>query len=79
MTASMRPLRYIPAGSVVEVTTRTIQGRLLLRPSRQVNDIILGVFGRALALYDVKLMALAVLSNHMHALLLRTCPSNCGW
>jgi hypothetical protein len=66
----MRPLRYIPSGLVVEVTSRTIQGRLLLRPSPQVNDIILGVLGRALALFDVKVCALAVLSNHFHALLL---------
>jgi hypothetical protein len=70
MATSMRPLRYIPPGSLVEVTSRTIQGRLLLRPSRQVNDIILGVIGRALALFDVKVCALAVLSNHFHALLL---------
>jgi len=70
MAAAMRPLRYIPSGSLVEVTSRTIQGRLLLRPSPQVNDIILGVLGRALALFDVKVCALAVLSNHFHALLL---------
>ena len=70
LAESMRPLRYIPPGSLVEVTSRTIQGRLLLRPSHQVNDIILGVLGRALALFDVKVCALAVLSNHFHALLL---------
>jgi hypothetical protein len=29
----MRPLRFIPENSLVEVTTRTIQGRLLLRPA----------------------------------------------
>ena len=28
-----RPLRFVPANSVVEITTRTLQGRLLLRPS----------------------------------------------
>jgi hypothetical protein len=27
-----RPLRFVPANSVVEITTRTLQGRLLLKP-----------------------------------------------
>lgn len=49
--------------------TRTIQGRYLLRPSAVTNAIILAVIGRALALYEVKLHVLAVLSNHVHALL----------
>jgi hypothetical protein len=26
-----RPLRFVPAGSLVEIITRTLQGRLLLR------------------------------------------------
>jgi len=42
-----RPLRFVPAGSLVEVTTRTIQGRLLLKPSPELTEIILGVYGAA--------------------------------
>ena len=35
-----RKLRYIPEeGALVEVTCRTLQGRLLLRPSPELNDI----------------------------------------
>jgi len=64
-----RPLRYIPPNSVVEITTRTIHGRLLLRPSEEVTDIILGVIGRALSLFPVKIFAFSVLSNHIHILL----------
>jgi hypothetical protein len=40
-----RPLRFVPAGSLVEITTRTIEGRLLLKPSPELTDIILGVIG----------------------------------
>ena len=41
----------------MEVTTRTLQGRFLLRPSRDLNDIAVGI------------VHFVVLSNHMHALL----------
>lgn len=42
-----RDLRYVPPGSLVEVTCRTIQGRFLLRPSRELNEIVYGILGRA--------------------------------
>lgn len=65
-----RRLRYIPPGGcVVEVTNRTLQGRYLLRPSRQLNKLLLGILGRAQRLYEVKLHAFVVLSNHYHLLL----------
>ena len=69
VTAMARPLRYIPERSVVEVTTRTIQSRFLLRPSAELNDLILGVIGRARSLYDVDVIAFVVMSNHAHFLL----------
>jgi REP element-mobilizing transposase RayT len=49
-----------------EVTTRTLQGRLLLRPSAELNEIILGILGRALELYPVLLHLVVVASNHIH-------------
>jgi hypothetical protein len=64
-----RPLRFIPPGSVVEVTLRTVHGRLLLRPGRQLNELVVGVIGRAQRKYGMKIHALAVLSNHGHLLL----------
>jgi REP element-mobilizing transposase RayT len=63
-----RPLRFIPPGSLVEVTTRTVHERFLLRPSAQVNDAILGIVGRAQALFSVRIHAFVVLSNHWHGL-----------
>jgi REP element-mobilizing transposase RayT len=64
-----RPLRFIPPNSIVEVTTRTVQSRLLLRPSPEVNEIVLGIIGRAQFLFSVRIHAFVVLSNHWHGLL----------
>lgn len=51
---------------VYEVTARVIQGRYLLRPSDEVNEIIAGVIGRAQALYpSVRLYGIFVLSTHI--------------
>jgi hypothetical protein len=43
-----RMLRFVPSpGALIEVTTRTIQSRLLLRPSPAINDAVIGVLGCA--------------------------------
>lgn len=54
---------------IVEVVSRTFQGRYLMRPSPEVNDIILGVLGRAQRKYPVELFAFVFLSNHFHILM----------
>jgi hypothetical protein len=64
-----RPLRFIPEHSLVEITTRTIQGRLLLRPSPELTDIIIGILGKAQALYGMTIHAFVFLSTHAHFLL----------
>lgn len=64
-----RRLRFIPPGSLVEVTCRTVQGRLLLRPTPVLRDLTLGVLARAARLYPVEVHAFAFLSNHYHLLL----------
>ena len=65
-----RKLRFVPeGGALVEVTCRTIQGRLLLRPSQQLNDIILGVLGRAQSRHPLEIVSFAFLSSHFHLLL----------
>jgi hypothetical protein len=48
-----RPLHFVPENALVEITTRTLQGRLLLRPSPELTDIILGVIGKAQKLYGM--------------------------
>ena len=51
---------------MVEVTSRTLHGRPLLRPSPELNDIAAGILGRAQRLYPVDLVAFVPLSNHYH-------------
>ena len=66
-----RPLRFIPeGGTLVEITTRTIQGRYLLRPDSRgrVNEIVVGVLARAQELYGVRIVAVSALSTHIHIL-----------
>jgi hypothetical protein len=64
-----RPLRFVPELSLVEITTRTLQGRLLLKPSPELTDVILGVIGKAQALYSMTIHAFVFLSTHAHFLL----------
>ncbi len=61
--------RFIPdSGSLVEVTQRTLQGRHLLVPSPLLNDIILGVLGRAQRLHPLEIHGYSFLSSHFHIL-----------
>jgi len=63
-------IRYMrEPNSTFEVTIRTLQERFLLRPSKQLNDIVLGVIGRALTRYPVLLHLIVVLSDHFHMIL----------
>jgi len=64
-----RPLRFVPDKALVEITTRTFQGRLLLRPSVDLTDIILGIIGKAQDLYGMTIHAFVFLSTHAHLLL----------
>jgi REP element-mobilizing transposase RayT len=65
-----RRLRYLPKPyTLVEVTCRTLQGFLLLRPGPQLNDLALGVIGRARSLYDVHVHLIVIMSNHLHMIL----------
>ena len=64
-----RPLRFVPTNALVEVTTRTLQGRLLLKPSPELTDIILGVVGKAQDLYKMTIHAFVVVGTHAHFLL----------
>ncbi len=66
-----RPLRYIPdGGALVEITINMIQGRYLLRPDKRgrVNELVLGVVGRAQRLYQISIVGISVLSSHAHIL-----------
>lgn len=64
-----RCLRFIPDGHMVETTLRTVQGRLLLRPSRTTTRTVAGVLGRAQRLYGMEIHAVVAMGNHVHCLL----------
>ena len=64
----MRPRRGPNPGQMFEITTRSVDRRLLLRPSKEVNDIIIGIVGRAQKHIDVKLHAFVFMSTHYHIL-----------
>jgi REP element-mobilizing transposase RayT len=53
---------------MVEVSCRTLQARFLLKPSRRLREIFLGVLARAQTLYPVKIHAVVCLSTHYHLL-----------
>jgi hypothetical protein len=60
-----RPLRFIPdPKTLVEVSTRTVHSRLLLRPSQEINEIVAGIMGRAQRLYKMEICAVAFVSSH---------------
>ena len=59
---------------MVEVTCKTVQGRFLLRPDPETRSAILGVLGRAQALYSMRIVAFSFLSNHYHLLLIADSP-----
>jgi REP element-mobilizing transposase RayT len=62
-----RQLRLLDNESgLVEITSRVQHGRFLLRPSAEVNDLILGIIGRAQSKYDVLIHAFVFMSNHFH-------------
>lgn len=65
-----RDPRRIPSDClVVEVTQKTVGGRYLLRPGKDLNEIFLGCLGRAQRLYPVEIFGVTCLSNHVHLLL----------
>lgn len=65
-----RRLRHVPGKqTLVAITCRTVQGRFLFRPSEELNDMVLGVLGRAQRLFPLGVCAVSVLSDHLHLLL----------
>jgi REP element-mobilizing transposase RayT len=67
--------RYVPEGSLVEVTTRTLHGRFLFRPSRDLNDIVCGILAKAAQRYEVGIVHFVVMGNHAHLYLV---PKDAG-
>ncbi|WNG20844.1 transposase [Cystobacter fuscus] len=64
------PLRMFQEEGYYFVTSRCYQGRLLLRPSAEVNEVVGGVLARAIqqSAGTVRLYAFTFVSNHFHLL-----------
>lgn len=64
------PLRMFQDEGYYFVTSRCYQGRLLLRPSPEVNDVVGGVLAKAVqqSANSVRLHAFTFASNHFHLL-----------
>ena len=65
----MGKARHIRPDFIYEVTNRTIDRTLLLRPSEKVNETILGVIAHAQKKTGVHIFALVFMSSHYHMLL----------
>ncbi len=63
-----RRLRYFPPDSLVEVTTRTLQSRFLLPPTRQFARLVVGILARAQERAPIRIHAVGGLSTHLHLL-----------
>jgi REP element-mobilizing transposase RayT len=63
------PLRMLEPRGIYFITARCFQGRLLLRPSTETNEVLGGVLARGARLAGVELFAFAFASNHVHLLL----------
>lgn len=65
-----RPLRFLPRpGSLVHITSRTVEGRFLLRPAPRQTSIAIGCLHRAQIGCEVDLHAVVLASNHVHLLI----------
>ena len=66
-----RKLRFVPhARTLIAITCRTVQGRFLFRPGPALNDLVIGVLGRAQRRYETTIAAFSALSNHLHLVLI---------
>ena len=63
------PRAFTQPWRLVEVTSVTIQNRYLLRPSKKLNDLVVGVVARAQQKYEMPVICITVMSSHMHMLL----------
>jgi hypothetical protein len=61
-----KKLRYTSPHSLVDLSCRCIQGRFLLRPSKLLNQLIIGVLVLALRGTNIQVHSFSVLSNHWH-------------
>jgi REP element-mobilizing transposase RayT len=62
------PIRQFDPQTMFFVTSRTIQSRFLMAPSKKTNELIGGILARAVRQCQVELFAYVFTSNHFHAM-----------
>ncbi|MBS2024013.1 MAG: transposase [Deltaproteobacteria bacterium] len=60
------PVRHFDPQTIYFVTSRTLQSRFLMAPSRKTNELIGGSLARAVRRQGVELFAYVFTSNHFH-------------
>jgi REP element-mobilizing transposase RayT len=68
-TASNRPRFFVDSRRFLVGSPGTYFGRFLLRPGPLVNEIVVGVLGRAQRKYPIHVCGYILASNHLHLLL----------
>jgi REP element-mobilizing transposase RayT len=61
-----RQVRMLNASEIFFVSARCFQGRYLLRPSTETNEVLGGVLARAVRLHGVELFSFSIISSHIH-------------
>ncbi len=64
-----KPLRMLEPDKIYFVTNRTMQGRLLLKPSPHLNQLIGGALARKAKEHNIEIFAAVFTSNHFHIIL----------
>ena len=64
-----QPLRMFEPDRIYFVTNRTMQGRLLMRPSKDINNTIGGILAKGQQKYNIEIFAFVFTSNHFHLML----------
>ncbi len=75
MTNHRDPRNFEPE-TLVEVTDVTLQNRHLLRPSAELNDLMIGVLGRAQRMYEMIVCCAVAASTHLHLLVVPRNPEH---
>ena len=68
-TCMGQPLRMFEPEHIYFITNRTLQGRLLMRPSKTINNTVGGIIAKAQEKYAVDIFAFVFTSNHFHIML----------
>jgi len=71
----MRALRDTTPGTIHKISIRTEGETFFLHPGEELNDIVGGIIARYQSIFNIKIYAVCVLSDHYHILAQATSPN----